>query len=412
MMRTEGPSLGQAVAVFLCLGLMVSASAGCAWFTGMGKPGWVDGLSPDYPSTQYLTGVGQADTRSNAEDQAYAAVARIFKAEVAAQAKDWESYLVVENRGVSNAERRLTIDSVTKVSTDKMLENVRIADAWYDPDRRVYYALGVMNRAQAEASLMEKVVALDRAIDADVAESRHASDKLAKVRALRRAGRNLVLREVYNTDLRVIRLSGKGVSSSYQVNELSGELEQFLATNLILAVQVSGDHAEPVGRALTEGLIREGLHVTTTIDGEEAGSPELIVRGTVRLFPIEVQDPHFKYVRWCSDFEVVEPGTRQVVGATAHGGREGHLTEREATAKTLRVMQHELSSDVAKAIAAHIFGEIALPERATKTLRVMQHELSSDVAKAIAAHIFGEIALPERATMPASCPREASGIRR
>jgi len=379
MMRAGGSAFGQGVAVFLCLGLMVSASTGCTWFTGKGKPGWVDGRSADYPSSQYLTGVGQAATRSNAEDQAYAAVARIFKAEVAAQAKDWESYWVVENHGVSNAERRLTIDNVTKVSTDKVLENVRIADVWYDSESRVYYALSVMNRPQAEASLMEKVAALDRTIDTDVTESRQAIDKLAKVRALRRAGRNLVLREVYNTDLRVIRPSGQGTPSAYQVNELSGELEQFLATNLVLAVQVSGDHAEPVGRALAEGLIREGLRVTTKMEGEEGGAPELIVRGTVRLFPIEVRDPHFKYVRWCSDFEVVEPGTRRVVGATAHGGREGHLTEREATAKTLRVMQQELSSDVAKAIAAHIFGEIVLPETAT---------------------------------MPASCPREASGVRR
>ncbi|MEK6586295.1 MAG: LPP20 family lipoprotein, partial [Nitrospirota bacterium] len=171
--------------MFLCLGLMVSASTGCTWFTGKGKPGWVDGWSADYPSSQYLTGVGQADTRSNAEDQAYAAVARIFKAEVAAQAKDWESYWVVENHGVSNAERRLTIDSVTKVSTDKVLENVRIADVWYDSKSRVYYALSVMNRPQAEASLMEKVAALDRTIDTDVTESRQAIDKLAKVRALR-----------------------------------------------------------------------------------------------------------------------------------------------------------------------------------------------------------------------------------
>ena len=379
MMRAAESSFRQGGAVFLCL-LMVSASTACTWFTGKGKPAWVDGRSAEYPSAQYLTGVGQADTRSNAEDQAYAAVARIFKAEVAAQAKDWESYLVVENRGVTNAERRLTIDNVTKVSTDKVLENVGIADVWYDSDSRLYYALGVMNRSQAETALMEKVSVLDRAIDADVAESRQATDKLAKVRALRRAGRNLVLREAYNTDLRVIRVSGKGTSSAYQVNELSGELEQFLATNLVLEVQVSGDQAEPVGRALAEGLIREGLRVTTTkTEREEAGSPELIVRGTVRLFPIEVRDPNFKYVRWCSDFEIVEPETRRVVGATAHGGREGHLTEREAM---------------------------------TKTLRVMQHELSSDVAKAIAAHIFGEVALPETATMPASCPREASEVRR
>jgi hypothetical protein len=39
-------------------------------------------------------------------------------------------------------------------------------------------------------------------------------------------------------------------------------------------------------------------------------------------------------------------------------------------------------------------------------LRVAQHELSTDVATAIAAHIFGEAALPTSTAMPAGCPRE------
>jgi hypothetical protein len=51
-------------------------------------------------------------------------------------------------------------------------------------------------------------------------------------------------------------------------------------------------------------------------------------------------------------------------------------------------------------------------EATAKTLRVMQQELSSEVAKTIAAHIFGETVLPEAATMPASCPREESGGKR
>ena len=90
-------------------------------------------------------------------------------------------------------------------------------------------------------------------------------------------------------------------------------------------------------------------------------APELLVRGTAHLWPIEVRDPQFKYVRWCSDFEVVEVATQRVVGAVSRGGKEGHLTEREATAKALRVIQQEFSSDLARGIAAHIFGEAALP---------------------------------------------------
>jgi len=344
----------------LCLCSVVFVTSGCAWVFGKGKPAWVDGRTSEYPPAQYLTGVGQADNRRSAEDQAYAAVARIFKAEVASQVKDWESYVVVENHGIANDKRRLTIDSVTQVSTDKVLENVRIMDNWYDSGRGLHYALAVMHRSQAEASLMDKLVELDRTIAVDISEARQTTDKLVKVRALLKAGRNAVLREAYNTDLRVIRLNGQGTLSTYRANELFSELEQFLATHLVLAVQVSGDQAELAQRALVEGLLREGLHVTTKAGGADAGAPELLVRGTVRLVPIDVGDPQFKYVRWCSDFKVLDVVTQQVVGTIARGGREGHLTEREATAKTLRVVQQELSSDVAKAIAAHIFDDTAL----------------------------------------------------
>ena len=345
--------------------------AGCSW--GQAKPAWVDGVSPDYPAARYLTGVGQGDNRAVAEDQAYAALARIFKAEVSAQSKDWESYLVVEQRGASRDERRLTLDNLTRVSTDKVLENVTIVDRWYDPRKGLHYALGGMHRAQAETAFMERMSDLDRSVQSDVDEAHRTADKLAKVRALRRATRNLVLRETYNADLRVIRVSGQGTAPAYRVQELTRELEDYVTSNLVLGVGVTGDHVEPAQRALMEGLIKEGLRVAIWPAGTDpstgAGTypvPELLVRGTVRVWPIDVRDPQFTYVRWCSDFEVVDISVQQVLGAISKGGKEGHLSEREATAKVIRVMQQDLSGDVAKAIAAHIYGESELPAEASR----------------------------------------------
>ena len=351
------------------------ALSGCAWFGGQAKPDWIDGVSAAYPSGQYLVGVGQAESRAAAEDRAYAAVARIFKAEVSAQAKDWESYLVIEQRGQSSAERRLTLDNLTRVSTDKVLENVQIVDRWVDVAKGLHYALAGMHRSQAETAFMERVTELDRSIGDDVEEFHRLSDKLARVRALRRAARNLVLRETYNADLRVIRPSGQGTAAAYRVSELTHELEQFLATNLVLAVAVTGDQAEPAQRALTEGLLKEGLQVTSrpwggdrAVAGDSSGpSPELLVRGVVRVWPIDVRDPLFKFVRWCSDIEVMELSSQRVVGALSKGGKEGHLSDREATARAVRVMQQELSTDVAKAIAAHVYGELELPAQPSQS---------------------------------------------
>ena len=375
------------------IGLMLTALvalSGCAWIGGQAKPDWIDGVSADYPSGQYLIGVGQAESRAAAEDRAYAAVARIFKAEVSAQAKEWESYLVIEQRGHSSAERRLTLDNLTRVSTDKVLENVRVVDRWVDAHKGLHYALAGMHRPQAETSFMERITELDRSIRDDVEEAHHPSDKLARVRALKRAARNLVLRETYNADLRVIRPSGQGTAAAYRVGELTHELEEFLATNLVLAVAVAGDQVEPAQRALTEGLLKEGLQVTSrswggdrSMGGDSSGpSPELLVRGVVRVWPIDVRDPQFKFVRWCSDFEVVDLTSQRVVGALSKGGKEGHLSDREATAKVVRVMQQEFSTDVAKAIAAHVYGELELPAQASQPAGCPRDGLASTPASA------------------------------
>jgi hypothetical protein len=231
---------------------------------------------------------------------------------------------------------------------------------------------------------------LDRSIRDDVEEAHRPTDKLARVKALRRAARNLVLRETYNADLRVIRPSGQGTAAAYRVSELTHELEEFLSTNLVLAVAVTGNQAEPAQRALTEGLLKEGLQVTSrpwggdrSIGGDSSGpSPELLVRGIVRVWPIDVRDPQFKFVRWCSDFEVVDLTSQRVVGALSKGGKEGHLSEREATAKVVRVMQQEFSADVAKAIAAHVYGESELPVHASQPAGCPREGLVSTPASA------------------------------
>ena len=353
--------------IMLVLMALVALS-GCAWVGGQAKPDWIDGVSATYPPSQYLVGVGQAETVAAAEDRAYAAVARIFKAEVSAQSKDWESYLVIEQRGHSRDERRLTLDNLTLVSTDKVLENVRIVDRWVDVRKGLQYALAGMHRPQAEIAFMDRITELDRSIRDDVEEAHQTTDKLARVRALRRGTSNLVLRETYNADLRVIRPSGQGIAAAYRVSELTHELDAFLAKNLVLAVVVSGDQAEPAQRALTEGLLKEGLQVTSRPwegdrsmgDDSKGPYPELLVRGVVRVWPIDVRDPQFKFVRWCSDFEIVDLAGMRVVGALSKGGKEGHLSEREATARVVRVMQQEFIAEVAKAIAAHVYGESEL----------------------------------------------------
>jgi hypothetical protein len=340
--------------------LILVALGSCGWLTGPPRPVWVEGGGGgQFPPGQFLLGVGQGSSSTQASEQAYAAVSKIFKAEITAQAKDWESYLAVETRGRPSVEHRLTIDHVTQVTTDKVLENVQILDSWFDRKPRQYYALAGMNRSQAERAMVERLAELDHTIQTEVTEAHQTTDKLAHVRNLKRAAKNLVLREAYNTDLRVIRPSGQGNPAAYRVGDLTKELEEYLATNLGVAVELSGDHSEPVRRALIDGLAREGFSVVDQSPSSGAGSAELRIQGMLRVRPIEVHDPQFRYVRWCADAMVEEMSSHRVIEAVSKGGREGHVTEREAAAKAVRVMQQEFATDLARAVASQVYGESA-----------------------------------------------------
>jgi len=323
-------------------------------------PDWVAGTkAAAYPEDQFLIGVGEAGSRPAAEERAYAAVSRIFKAEVNSQAKDWESYLTLERKGNVQTERRLTLDTITKVSTDKVLENVKIVETWNDPKTNLYSALAVMNRAAAQALLRSRIAELDEAVTRDVNEARGASDKLIRLRAFKRAIRTLITRDAYNSDLRVVS-GGRGVPADYSVTGLTGELEKLLNESLIVAVEVQGDQAEAVRQAVMEGLIREGLPVTArnaqTTSGE-TGNTDLLIRGVARLWPADLPDPRFRYVRWCADFVVVNQGDQRVVGSVARSGREGHLNYPEATGRALKSLQQEVSSALARSLAEHIYGD-------------------------------------------------------
>jgi len=345
-------SLKRGLSLFFVILFLLAACA-----TTPTAPDWVAGTkATTYPDDQFLIGVGQADAKPVAEERAYAAVARIFKAEVSSRAKDWETYLTLEKRGNVQTERRLTLDSVTKVSTDKLLENVKIAETWRDPKTGLHSALAVMNRAAAQASFGGKIAELDEAIGRDVKEARGGQDKYLKVRGLRRAIRALITRDTYNSDLRVVT-GGQGVPAGYSVGGLTGELEKLLNASIVVAVEVKGDQAEAVRQAVMEGLAREGLPVTAHTASGDAVTADLLVKGEARLWPADLPDPKFRYVKWCADFVVLNQGDQRVLGSVARSGREGHLNIPEAAGRALQSLQQEVSSALAKSLAEHIYGD-------------------------------------------------------
>jgi hypothetical protein len=306
-------------------------------FAAEKRPAWIDGEAPFYSEEEYLTGVGYGSTRSEAEDQAYAAIAKIFRARVEARTRESEEVRQAEANGRVETKRTIDLGQTTEISSRKVLENVRISERWEEPGTRVQYALATLFRPQAAKSLTEKVGGLDREIRDALQRAEKAQDRLDALREFRRAERLTLLREAYNADLRVIQRSGRGIEPPLSSGAVREEIARFLSEGLTLSVSASGPEGGSLRPALVEGLSRQGFRVA---QGEES---DLLVRAEGEMRETDLQNPQVKFIRWEIRLDLVEGKKGKLVGSAGRIGREGHLSLAEAKVRARHAMEREAS---------------------------------------------------------------------
>lgn len=326
-------------------------------------PEWVDKPSKRYPGSLYLVGVGEASSREEAQDKALASLAKIFHAQVSQKTSEWEKYLQVSSRGASQTEQKKLIEQVTNVSTAKVLEGARIAEM--AQDEGTFYALAVIDRAERAAALFDKIKELNAKINVWLNLGQTSRAKLEKIRQYKRAINALILRDAYQSDLRIVSVNGVVLSPRHSAPEVVSEYEMWLSKNFSVEVQIEGDEGEQVRKAITQRLVEEGFPVqgegTTEQDllGEQGGAiqSDLLAQGAVTLSPMALSDPSVSYVRWCVDIELIEPATHRIIGVVAASGREGHVSIPEAKIRALRTLVPQVVSEIGARLNEYLDGE-------------------------------------------------------
>ncbi len=337
-----------------------------------GPPDWVNSESSRYPREKYLTGVGYGNERKTAEDEAYAAISKIFQASIRSKTREWEEYLQSSGSGEESktkdrVSRKIFMDQLTQVSTDKVLENVSIAEVWVEPKSRRTYALAVMDRVHSAAVIRGRIEELDRQAHTlfESATKNGLSDgleqtgsRLQTARDLHAAFKTLLLREGLNTDLKIISPDGRGVESPLSLTQVGQALREALSRDFHVALELSGPHSEKIRSAILQGLTQEGLVVIdrkASEAGQEMVMEDVLVKGQTVLEPLQLQARPF--FRWSVQFTLIDRSNDRVFGNVTRTGREGHLKAEEAEARAVRAAQRVVQEEMGAALAKIIFGE-------------------------------------------------------
>ena len=165
-------------AVVVCLALILAA---CAGGGRQAPPAWLSGPPADYPADRYLVGRGQGPTVEQAQDRARAELAKAFQVRIQAVNEDLTRFRrqVGGNQVTQSLEQ--AVSRRIRTQTEQLVEGIEIADVWRDPGSGIFYALAVLDRAQAARRLRERMAELDGRSEAAL---RQRGDPLMRVRGL------------------------------------------------------------------------------------------------------------------------------------------------------------------------------------------------------------------------------------
>ncbi len=340
----------------LGIGLCVLLS-GCASFGEDIPPEWVLAPQKAYPVEYYLVGMGEGKSRDQAENRAYASVARIFSAQVQAKSLDHEFYIIKERNSRSTVQRDLYLDRRIQVTTNKLLERVYVLESWYRKRDQQFFVLAGLDRRHMEKVFVQRLRETDRQIQSSVVQGRTHSQKIERIRGYKHALRLLSQRTTVNADLQVIRLNAKGVDPPVFPEVLQQELQEFISRHLVIEVVFEGENHKDLEKAIWEELMREGLVGSVKISHPSAKGAhvDISIVGIGRLWAIDVPDPLFRYVRWCGDAQVQEMDSNRLLGVISRTGREGHITEKEARVRASHTMQKIISQEVVRIFTQSAF---------------------------------------------------------
>ena len=330
----------------LSLSVICIASAvlfgGCA--TKPVQPGWINGDSSKYTSSQYLIGRGQASTMEDAKDRARADLAKIFQVAVAVDSEDTQSYK--SGSGEAGGAGQYSGESSRRITTrtEQIIRGIQIAEIWQDPLSKNHHVLAVLPRLQAAASLRQQISQLDDATQASVDQSKKSADLFIKITAASKAIESQMEREGLQKALQVVDITGRGIESKYNSGRLKIDMDDLLK-RVRVAPKVLEGSTPGLEEVVSGALSKAGFMIDT---GEK---PDFLLKASLKLTDLGLKEGWY-WQRGNLEISVSEAVSGRVRG-TQRWPIKGSATDKESA---IRRALDEADEVLKKELGAAIVG--------------------------------------------------------
>ncbi len=312
------------------------------------EPAWVKNPRTAFPENQYVSAVGFAENRENAEKNALQALIQIFGQSITGDTTVSSRYSQALKGGMIESSEDSAIDrSITTSVEMGTVVGAEIKDVWTEGPRSVY-AVAVMEKMKAMmiySDLIDKNnAAITRLTDIPLAE-RSTLDAYARYdMAVEIADTNAKF-------LNLLSVINPAMASSKRASVLSSDqfkIEKLrIAQTIPIAVTVDGDPSGRVKAAFTAAI---------TAAGFKTGGNDSRYQLTAQYSVSEAALPNQtnKFARYAVDARLRDGLTNTELLPYSITGREGHLNYSEAEQRALRIAEQKIREDFGMKFSAFL----------------------------------------------------------
>jgi hypothetical protein len=319
--------------------LVVTASLLSSTITLAAQPKWISDSTLEYPNAMYLVGRGAGSTAEEAQNRARGDLATIF--EVRIEVVNQNTTTVAQSGKKEQVDR--VASQQVSAKTDKVISGINIAEVWRDPVTQDFHALAVLPRAQASASLREELAKIDEGLNQQMQAAQSAADPLLRIGALSQALQSSINREGFQTTLKVIDPSGRGVPAAVSQATVQKQIGDTLKT-----VKIAPEIVEDAGSREFAAIIKGGLAAAGFL-ASNASNAELVLESKLSLSDLGRMDG-WNWMRGTVEVSLVEKASGRVRGSKTWPVKASARDAKTARSRTLIEIEKLLKEELRSAI--------------------------------------------------------------
>lgn len=321
----------------------------CFLFAAKNKmPRWITLPSDVYPAEKYMNGTGSGKNRETAELEAVRNLSSVFGQTVksnTAASKKMEQALSEGKVSFSSAEN-LQQNITSQIEAENLI-GIEIAEYFYNKPEKKWYALAILEREKTAAVYQKYIEKNDAAVRKAIKESEKNPGTFYGYSEICFAAEIASENDKLVKNLTVIDFeSGSEISKKIVSLQNTQLTKKKFAENITIYVQISGDKDNKIKSAFQDIFSKYGFKTSPSkkekYNLEGKYSSEISQKGKII------------YCVYSLDLDFSDVLQAESLFAINLKGREGSLSESDATNRTYRTLEKDIGTQFSKNFDSYI----------------------------------------------------------